>query len=153
MASGLFAMVSLIVAGADNDPGRIAAQVVTGIGFLGAGTIMRHGSTVKGLTTAASLWMAAALGLAAGFGWYEGAAATAVLAFLVLTVVKVIEDRLPRLDPAVSLLVRARPGGMPFQRCCGCCGALARRSRRSPLAMSRLAKPWCTRLRSHSHQA
>ena len=110
MASALFAMISVIVAGKSNDPGRIAAQVVTGIGFLGAGTIMRHGSTIHGLTTAATLWMAAALGLAAGFGWYQGAAAAAILTFLVLTVVKLIEDRLPRLDPPVALMVRAYPG-------------------------------------------
>lgn len=110
MASGLFAMISIIVAGKSNDPGRIAAQVVTGIGFLGAGTIMRHGSTVRGLTTAASLWMAAALGLAAGFGWYVGAAAAALLAFFVLTVVKMLEDHLPRLDAPVAILVHASPG-------------------------------------------
>lgn len=110
MASGLFAMISVLVAGKDNDPGRIAAQVVTGIGFLGAGTIMRHGSTVRGLTTAASLWMAAALGLAAGFGWYLGAAATALLAFFVLTVVKLLEDRLPRPSASASVLVHAAAG-------------------------------------------
>lgn len=109
MASALFAMVSILAAGEGNDPGRIAAQVVTGIGFLGAGTIMRHGSTIRGLTTAASLWMAAAVGLAAGFGWYQGAAAAALMAFLVLTVMKVIEDHLPRLDPSVRLLVHAKP--------------------------------------------
>lgn len=110
MASAVFAMVSVIVAGSGNDPGRIAAQVVTGIGFLGAGTIMRHGSTVRGLTTAASLWMAAALGLAAGFGWYLGAGAAALAALLVLTVVKLLEDRLPRSAETVELLIHAKPG-------------------------------------------
>src|SRR2546426_8834199 len=59
------------------DPGRIAAQVVTGIGFLGAGAIMRFGMSVKGLTTAASLWTAAGIGLAAGCGyWKAGSVAT-----------------------------------------------------------------------------
>ena len=110
MASALFAMISILAAGTSYDPGRIAAQVVTGIGFLGAGTIMRHGSTIRGLTTAASLWMAAALGLAAGFGWYTGAAATALLAFLVLTIVKLVEDRLPRVDATLKLLLHAKPG-------------------------------------------
>jgi putative Mg2+ transporter-C (MgtC) family protein len=109
MASALFAMVSILAAGSVYDPARIAAQVVTGIGFLGAGTILRHGSTIRGLTTAASLWMAAALGLAAGFGWYQGAAATALLAFLVLTVVKIVEDRLPKSDPLVTLIVHSKP--------------------------------------------
>ncbi|MFP4662416.1 MAG: MgtC/SapB family protein [Halanaerobiales bacterium] len=55
---------------ADADPGRIAAQVVSGIGFLGAGTILIQGSSVKGLTTAASLWATAAIGLAVGAGFY-----------------------------------------------------------------------------------
>lgn len=59
------------------DPGRIAAQVVTGIGFLGAGAIMRFGMSVKGLTTAACLWTAAGIGLAVGAGyWKAGCAAT-----------------------------------------------------------------------------
>src|SRR5690554_4940588 len=52
------------------DPARIAAQVISGIGFLGAGTILVQGSTVKGLTTAASLWTTAAIGLAVGAGFY-----------------------------------------------------------------------------------
>jgi putative Mg2+ transporter-C (MgtC) family protein len=55
------------------DPGRIAAQVVTGIGFLGAGVIFRQGFTIRGLTTAASLWVVAAIGMAAGAGYWEGA--------------------------------------------------------------------------------
>jgi putative Mg2+ transporter-C (MgtC) family protein len=56
------------------DPARLAAQVISGIGFLGAGTIMRNGSTVMGLTTAASLWVVAAIGLCVGAGFYYGAA-------------------------------------------------------------------------------
>lgn len=62
-----------------HDPTRIAAQIVSGIGFLGAGAIIRQGFTVRGLTTAATLWMVAAIGMACGAGYYEGAiAATAV---------------------------------------------------------------------------
>ncbi|MGB9868298.1 MAG: MgtC/SapB family protein [Bacillota bacterium] len=61
---------------AQADPGRIAAQVVSGIGFLGAGTILREGGTVHGLTTAASLWVMAAVGLAVGAGMYKAAVAT-----------------------------------------------------------------------------
>src|SRR3982751_4148656 len=53
------------------DPSRIAAQIVTGIGFLGAGAIIREGLSVRGLTTAASLWIVAAIGMAAGAGYYE----------------------------------------------------------------------------------
>ena len=58
------------------DPGRIAAQVISGIGFLGAGTILREGSTVKGLTTAASLWVVSGIGLAIGSGFYLFGAVT-----------------------------------------------------------------------------
>ncbi len=66
------------------DPGRIAAQVVTGVGFLGAGTIMRSGGAVKGLTTAASIWSVAAIGLALGAGYYATASGATILALLVL---------------------------------------------------------------------
>ena len=65
--------------GVQFDPTRIAAQVVTGVGFLGAGAIIRRGLDVRGLTTAASLWAAAAIGLASGAGYYFGAATTAVV--------------------------------------------------------------------------
>lgn len=68
--------------GAPVDPTRIAAQVVTGIGFLGAGAILKEGATIKGLTTAASLWATAALGMAAGAGAHLlGAVATAIVLF------------------------------------------------------------------------
>lgn len=66
------------------DPGRIAAQVVSGIGFLGAGTIMREGATVQGLTTAAGLWVVACIGLAVGAGLYVPAIFTTVLILFVL---------------------------------------------------------------------
>jgi len=66
------------------DPGRIAAQVVTGVGFLGAGTIMRSRASVKGLTTAASLWVVAGIGLAIGSGMLKAAVTTTILALLVL---------------------------------------------------------------------
>jgi putative Mg2+ transporter-C (MgtC) family protein len=55
------------------DPSRIAAQIVTGVGFLGAGVIFRQGFTIRGLTTAASLWLVAAIGMAAGAGFWKGA--------------------------------------------------------------------------------
>ncbi len=67
------------------DPGRIAAQVISGIGFLGAGTIMREGVNVRGLTTAASLWAVAGIGLAVGIGMNYTAIIASVLIVLVLT--------------------------------------------------------------------
>jgi len=66
------------------DPGRLAAQVVSGIGFLGAGTIMREGASIRGLTTAASLWVVAGIGLACGAGFYLGAVVSTILVYLTL---------------------------------------------------------------------
>lgn len=73
------------------DPSRIAAGVITGIGFLGAGTIIRYGEEVRGLTTAASLWVVAGVGLAVGCGFYVAAFATTILVLLVLLLLRQIE--------------------------------------------------------------
>lgn len=73
------------------DPGRIAAQVVSGIGFLGAGTIMREGLTVRGLTTAASLWVVASLGLAVGGGYYLPALTATILSLMTLSFLNRLE--------------------------------------------------------------
>ncbi len=80
--------------GATPDPARMAAQVITGVGFLGAGTILREGSNVKGLTTAASLWATACLGLAAGAGYYLVALSGMVFIFATLTIFEVIQNKL-----------------------------------------------------------
>jgi putative Mg2+ transporter-C (MgtC) family protein len=76
------------------DPTRIAAQIVTGIGFLGAGAIIRQGTDVRGLTTAASLWAAAAIGMAAGAGYYFGAAATTVIVVAALYLLRQVRNAL-----------------------------------------------------------
>lgn len=78
------------------DPSRIAAQVVSGVGFLGAGTILFRGEAVKGLTTAASLWAVAGIGLAAGGGLYVGAFASTAIVLAVLAGIKPIEERYHR---------------------------------------------------------
>lgn len=75
------------------DPSRVAAQVVSGIGFLGAGTILLRGEVVKGLTTAASLWAVAAIGLAIGTGLYVAGLATTAIVLLILAGIKPIEER------------------------------------------------------------
>lgn len=75
------------------DPTRIGAQVVSGIGFLGAGAIIRHGFAVKGLTTAASLWAVACVGLACGIGFWFGAICATALVWSILTVLKSLEAR------------------------------------------------------------
>ncbi len=73
------------------DPARIAAGVITGIGFLGAGTIMHEGAGVKGLTTAASLWVVAGIGLATGCGFYKAAFFTTILALITLFFLRYVE--------------------------------------------------------------
>ena len=73
------------------DPGRIAAQIVTGIGFLGAGTIIKEGFTIRGLTTAASLWITAAIGMASGAGFYAIAAAATTFSLFSLIVLHHLE--------------------------------------------------------------
>jgi len=73
------------------DPARIAAGVITGIGFLGAGTIIKEREGVKGLTTAASLWVVAGLGLAVGCGFIHAAVYTAVIAVVVLFILRRVE--------------------------------------------------------------
>lgn len=75
------------------DPSRIAAQVVSGIGFLGAGAILLRGKVVRGLTTAASVWAVAAVGLAAGGGLYAAATTATVLILLILAGIKPLEER------------------------------------------------------------
>ena len=74
-----------------SDPGRIVAQVVSGVGFLGAGAIMKMGVTVKGLTTASSLWTTAIVGIACGSGYLELGAITTGLVFVILTIINRIE--------------------------------------------------------------
>lgn len=80
------------------DPTRIAAGVITGIGFLGAGTILRFRASVRGLTTAACLWAVAGLGLAIGSGFYAGAYITAALVLFVLFFLNKLERALVRKD-------------------------------------------------------
>src|ERR1700730_5249907 len=75
------------------DPTRIAAQIVTGVGFLGAGSIMRQGGDVHGLTTAASIWVAASLGMAIGFGYYLIAVFTTFLVIVMLVAIRPVELR------------------------------------------------------------
>ncbi len=74
-----------------SDPGRIVAQVVSGVGFLGAGAIMKMGVTVKGLTTASSLWTTAIIGIACGSGYLQLAGVSAVLVFVILTIINKLE--------------------------------------------------------------
>lgn len=73
------------------DPGRVAAQVLTGIGFIGGGTVLRHGITVSGLTTAATLWMVASIGMACGCGKFNLAVVSTILSVGVLVLIRIFE--------------------------------------------------------------
>lgn len=86
--------------GSTADPARLAAQVITGVGFLGAGTILREGINVKGLTTAASLWSVACLGIAAGGGYYAVSLIGMVFIFITLTFFEQIQNKLIKPKPA-----------------------------------------------------
>jgi putative Mg2+ transporter-C (MgtC) family protein len=88
------------------DPTRIAAQIVTGVGFLGAGAIIRQGLTVRGLTTAATLWTVAAIGMAAGAGYYSAAVLTTAVVLLSLWPLRIL---------AYRLFVRVRPEERPLE--------------------------------------
>jgi putative Mg2+ transporter-C (MgtC) family protein len=94
------------------DPTRIAAQIVTGIGFLGAGAIIRHGISVRGLTTAATLWVAAAIGIASGAGYYSGAVVGTVITIVTLGPLRIVGYRVfERLRPEErSVVVELKPG-------------------------------------------
>jgi putative Mg2+ transporter-C (MgtC) family protein len=91
------------------DPSRVAAQVVSGIGFLGAGTILLRGEIVRGLTTAASLWAVAAIGLAVGSGLYLEATAATVIMLAILTAVKPFEEWLQHRNRQYELYLWADP--------------------------------------------
>ena len=82
LGSCLFTILSIIMGG-EKDPARIAANIITGVGFLGAGAIFRDGSSVKGITTAATIWISAAIGMSIGMGQYE-------FAFLSLAIVMIV---------------------------------------------------------------
>jgi putative Mg2+ transporter-C (MgtC) family protein len=107
MITGQLIFVQYRPFGASPDPARLAAQVITGVGFLGAGTILREGINVKGLTTAASLWSVACLGIAAGGGYYTVALVGMVFIFITLTLFEYIQHKLikPKIVRNYSLQV------------------------------------------------
>ena len=117
LGSALFTVLSIVgfpsADGTATDPSRVAAQIVTGIGFLGAGAIIKYGPSVRGLTTAASLWAAAGIGMAAGAGWPVLALATTVIVIVSLWPLRVLRERLEvaipgRLHVAVQVADAAR---------------------------------------------
>jgi putative Mg2+ transporter-C (MgtC) family protein len=97
------------------DPTRIAAQIVTGIGFLGAGAIIRQGLSIRGLTTAATLWVTAAIGMAVGAGYYGGAVITTAVVLISLWPLRILAHRATsryRIRTS-TLVVQLRAGASP----------------------------------------
>ncbi|MCH7613961.1 MAG: MgtC/SapB family protein [Candidatus Marinimicrobia bacterium] len=106
MGSALFVIISQVVSNSYLSQGftnfdmlRMAAQVVVGIGFLGAGLIIFRGSRVTGLTTASGLWVAAGIGMAVGFGLYGAAIVAAVLTLFIFIILWFIENKLKKTKP------------------------------------------------------
>jgi putative Mg2+ transporter-C (MgtC) family protein len=119
MGAALFTLVSAYAwsdfsftarGGVTFDPTRIAAQIVTGIGFLGAGAIIRQGATVRGLTTAATLWVVAGIGMASGAGFYWAAITATGLALITLWPLRVVSRRVLDRPHRRRLVVEVRPG-------------------------------------------
>ena|SRR5258707_871219 len=102
LGSALFTTVSVQFALVSGTPDRVAAQIVTGIGFLGAGAILRQGVSVRGMTTAATIWVNAAVGMAAGAGEYAMATIATVVTLVVLAVLPPIEAYFEDRGPRVS---------------------------------------------------
>jgi putative Mg2+ transporter-C (MgtC) family protein len=96
--------LSLDTGGAKGDPARIAAEIVSGIGFLGAGTIIQSRGAVRGLTTAAGIWVAAAIGIGVGAGFFAEATLTSVALLLILAGLRPVEDRFLRRNRQVMHL-------------------------------------------------
>ena len=99
LGAALFALVSVDAFGGGTDPARVAAQIVTGVGFLGAGAIIRSGTSVRGLTTAASLWATASVGLAVGAAQYViGVVGTAIIVLSLGPLRRLVRSLAPRND-------------------------------------------------------
>ena len=113
VGAALLTDVSLNIRGmmgaANADPARLAAQIVSGIGFIGAGTIMQARGTVTGLTSAATIWVVAAIGIALGANMYVEAAGAGILVMGVLAGMGTLEHKLHRARRIVSATIRARP--------------------------------------------
>ena len=105
LGSTMFTLVS-IHGFAGPDPSRVAAQIVSGIGFIGGGAILRHGLSVRGVTTAATLWLVAAIGMSVAVGWYEPALVSTGVALLTLILLTNMEAYLPTLPTPIQVQLR-----------------------------------------------
>jgi putative Mg2+ transporter-C (MgtC) family protein len=110
MVVSAYGFATVIGPGIILDPSRVAAQVVSGIGFLGAGSILLRGDLVRGLTTAASLWTVAAIGLAVGGGLYIEASAATIIILVILAGIKPLEKWYQRRSQTLNMRLRVDKG-------------------------------------------
>ncbi len=110
MGSVLYTKLSLMMSGDASDPTRVAGQIVTGVGFIGAGTILHARGAVVGLTSAATIWVVAAIGVALGGAFYLEACGTTLLVIVVLQGLGRIELVVQRQQATSRVAVHARPG-------------------------------------------
>jgi putative Mg2+ transporter-C (MgtC) family protein len=106
----LFTVLSMRMAAEKGDPGRVAAQILAGVGFIGAGTILHTRGAVTGLTSAATIWVVAAIGMALGTGAYVEAVGTTAIVMIVLTGLARLEKLVAARSSITRLLVHLRPG-------------------------------------------
>ncbi len=116
--AALFTIMWAVAAGEMGDPGRVAAGVVTGIGFIGAGTIMHYGTGVRGLTTAASLWMVAAIGMACALDQLPAALLATFMSLFALVLMDWLEENVLRKAGGQELTVIAVQGAEVFDKVC-----------------------------------
>src|SRR5437763_1718065 len=110
IGSMLYTKLSITMAAGTADPTRIAAQIVTGVGFIGAGTILHARGAVVGLTSAATIWVVAAIGVALGSGYYAEALVTTLVVLIVLQGLGRVEIVVERQSTKSKISVHARPG-------------------------------------------
>jgi putative Mg2+ transporter-C (MgtC) family protein len=114
----LFTSLSVQLAAPRGDPGRVAAQILTGVGFIGAGTILHTRGAVTGLTSAATIWVVAAIGMALGAAAYVEAIGTTLLVMVVLTGLGYLEGVLARQQTRSVLVIHTRPDATAFDDLC-----------------------------------
>ncbi len=115
IGAATFTHLSLSVSAGHGDPGRIAAQILTGVGFIGAGTILHTRGSVTGLTSAATIWVVAAIGMALGMGLYYEAVGATVLVMAVLLGLARVEVALGRYVSVSHFTIHARPEPSPIE--------------------------------------
>jgi putative Mg2+ transporter-C (MgtC) family protein len=110
IGSVLYTHLSVVMVGSSADPTRVAGQIVTGVGFIGAGTILHARGAVVGLTSAATIWVVAAIGVALGSGYYLEAVGTTLAVLAVLAGLGRVEKLVERQSTRSSISIHARPG-------------------------------------------